>query len=232
MPEALKQLDAVGDPALRDALLYVRGEERAVTADDLAAHSGVHRNVARSRLERLVAAGLLDIGFERRTGREGPGSGRPAKTYRATPELVGIEFPARRYETLLGLLAEGVPPRRLAAVGVAFGHELARTAGLSPTRSRRGGFHRLCAALRSLGYQATVEEADDTRAVISTPTCPLRPLVVAQPETAAIDEGMWVGLTEAALHGVSAGAVTCGTHGCLHSHESCRITIELQEGTS
>jgi predicted ArsR family transcriptional regulator len=232
MDDAQKRLDAVGDPALRDALLYVRGEDRSVTADDLAAHSGVHRNVARSRLERLVAAGLLDVGFERRSGREGPGGGRPAKTYRATPELTGIEFPARRYETLLGLLAEGVSPRRLGAVGVAFGHELARTAGLTATRGRRRGFDRLCAALRSLGYQATVEQADDTRAVIATPTCPLRPLVVAHPETAAIDQGMWVGLAEAALAGVSAEAVTCGTHGCLDSHESCRITIELQEGTS
>jgi predicted ArsR family transcriptional regulator len=232
MLEAPGRLEAVGDPALRDALLYVRGAEQPITADDLAAHSGVHRNVARSRLERLVAAGLLGTAFERRSGRAGPGGGRPAKTYQATPELAGIEFPARRYEALLGLLADGLSKPRLRAVGVAFGHELARSAGLTSTRNRRRGFDRLCSALRSLGYQTTVEEADEQRAVLATPTCPLRPLVVSRPETAVIDEGMWIGLTEAALDGVSAAAVTCGTHGCVHAHESCRITIEIQEGTT
>ena len=232
MRESADRLEAVGDPALRDALLYVRGAERPITADDLAAHSSIHRNVARSRLERLVAAELLEVGFERRSGRAGPGGGRPAKTYGATPELAGIEFPARRYEALLGLLADGLSMAKLRAVGVAFGHELARSAGLASTRNRRRGFDRVCAALRSLGYQATVEEADEQRAVIATPTCPLRPLVVIKPETAAIDEGMWIGLTEAALEGVSAAAVTCGTHGCLRAHESCRITIEIQEGTT
>ena len=232
MLEAADRLGAVGDPALRDALLYVRGAEQPITADDLAAHSGIHRNVARSRLERLVAAELLEVGFERRSGRAGPGGGRPAKTYSATPELTGIEFPARRYEALLGLLADGVSKPKLRAVGVAFGHELARNSGLTSTRNRRRGFDRVCAALRSLGYQATVEEADERRAVIATPTCPLRPLVVTRPETAAIDEGMWIGLTEAALDGVSAAAVTCGTHGCLREQQSCRITIEIQEGTT
>ena len=232
MLERPDRLEAVGDPALREALLFVRGAERPITADDLAAHSGVHRNVARSRLERLVAAELLEVGFERRSGRSGPGGGRPAKTYSATPELSGIEFPARRYEALLGFLADGVSKPKLRAAGVAFGHELARSAGLTSTRNRRRGLDRVCSALRSLGYQATVEEADDRRAVLATPTCPLRPLVVSRPETAAIDEGMWIGLTEAALEGVSAAAVTCGTHGCLEAHESCRITIEIKEGTT
>jgi len=232
MLDASDRLEAVGDPALRDALLYVRGAARPVTADDFAAHAGIHRNVARSRLERLVEAGLLDVAFERRSGRAGPGGGRPAKTYRATPELAGIEFPARRYEALLGLLADGLSRPRLRAVGVAFGHELARSAGLASTRNRKRGFDRICSALRSLGYQTTVERADEQGAVLATPTCPLRPLVVTRPETAAIDEGMWIGLTEAALDGVSASAVTCGTHGCLQAHESCRITIEIQEGTT
>ena len=58
-------LAAVGDPELREALLYARGQARPVTADELASAKGVHRNVARSRLERLVSAGLLASGYER-----------------------------------------------------------------------------------------------------------------------------------------------------------------------
>src|SRR5205807_2361196 len=51
-------LEAVGDPGLRSALAFVRGAEHAVTADELAEHGGIHRNVARARLERLAGAGL------------------------------------------------------------------------------------------------------------------------------------------------------------------------------
>jgi predicted ArsR family transcriptional regulator len=60
--------------------------------------------VARWRLEKLVEAGLLVIGLERRSGRSGPGAGRPAKTYAPVAETAAIEFPRRRYEALLGLL--------------------------------------------------------------------------------------------------------------------------------
>src|ERR671935_287316 len=69
---AVEPLDALGDPELRSALLYVRGHARALTADELAAHQDVHRNVARARLERLVAAGLLEAALARRPRRAGP----------------------------------------------------------------------------------------------------------------------------------------------------------------
>lgn len=223
------RLEAVGDPGLRAALLFARAEARPVTADELARHEGVHRTVARSRLERLQAAGLVEAGFERRTGRTGPGAGRPAKTYRVAPELTGIEFPPRHYETLVGLLADRLRARDLREVGVAFGRSLAQAAGVRPARGRRRGLERLCEAVRSLGYQASLESFDGTRALLATPTCPLRPLVVARPETATIDRGMWIGLAEAALSGVSADAISCDTSGCLDSHTSCRVQLELRE---
>src|SRR5919202_944276 len=120
----LDALAAVGDPDLRSALLFVRSQDRAVTVDDLAAHQGVHRNVARARLERLSRAKLVEPGFERRAERAAAGPGRPTKTYGAAPELAAIEFPERHYETLLGVLVDAVPRRgrrrRLAEVGAAF----------------------------------------------------------------------------------------------------------------
>jgi predicted ArsR family transcriptional regulator len=225
---AVDRLEAVGDPGLRAALLHVRAAARPVTADDLADAQGIHRNVARSRLERLLRAGLLETGFERRSERSGPGAGRPAKTYRAAPELSGIEFPGRHYETLLGLLAEELPRDRLRDFGVAFGRELARTAGVRPTRRTSEALERVCAAVRSLGYQATVERADGDEAVIATPNCPLRPLVVAQPDAAVIDEGMWAGLAESALTGHRADAIACAASGCLDAHASCRIHLHLE----
>jgi predicted ArsR family transcriptional regulator len=224
----MDELEAVGDPELREALLFARRSALPVTADELAAEQDVHRNVARSRLERLVEAGLLAPAYERRTGRTGPGAGRPAKTYTVMPSLAAIEFPARRYESLLGLLVEGVSAKRLHAVGVAFGEELARSAGLKASKTPKRAFEQMCTAVRSLGYQASLEEVDGTNAVIATPTCPLRPLVRAQPEAAEIDRGMWAGLAAHALADVEVESVKCETHDCLVDHESCRVVISLR----
>jgi predicted ArsR family transcriptional regulator len=224
-------LEAVGDPELRDALLFARTSERPVTADELAAAQEIHRNVARSRLERLVAAGLLEPGYERRTGRSGPGAGRPAKTYAVVPSLDPIEFPNRRYESLLGLLVDALPsrarPQRLHEIGVAFGAELAATTHLRHVRTPRRAFEAVCRAVASLGYQATLEYADEHGAVIATPTCPLRPLVRAKPEAAEIDRGMWAGLARHALGGGDVH-VRCETRDCLVDHASCRVLIDFR----
>lgn len=226
------ELSAVGDPGLRSTLLYARSQARPVTADDVADAQRVHRNVARTRLERLADAGLLLAGFERRTGRSGPGAGRPAKTYTVAPELAAIEFPVRRYEALLGHLLDALPAggrrRRLHEAGAAFGRDLARSAGLRPSRSLRTGFERMCTAVRSLGFQASVEEVTADGAVIATPTCPLRPLVRARPEAAEIDRGMWAGLAASSLADVDVTQVECETRDCLADHASCRVLISLR----
>ena len=200
------------------------------------AAQGVHRNVARSRLERLVGAGLLPA-------RTSAGPAAPAlapagrrRCTRSQPELTALEFPARRYESLLGLLVDALPaarrPERLREVGVAFGEELARAAGLRPTRSVRAGFERMCEAVRSLGYQASVEEVSERGAVIATPTCPLRPLVRARPDAAEIDRGMWQGLAAHALEGVTVDRVQCETRDCLLDHASCHVLLSLQVSKS
>jgi predicted ArsR family transcriptional regulator len=227
----MDELEAVGDPDLRAALLFARSQQHAVTADELAADAGIHRNVARARLERLVRAGLLEPGYERRSGRTGPGAGRPAKTYAVVPELDPIEFPARRHEALLGLLVDAMPDRnraeRLHDVGVSFGRELATAARLRPAKTLRSGFERMCAAVRRLGYQARLEHVDEHGAVIATPTCPLRPLVRRRAEAAEIDRGMWSGLAGSALTGVEVREVTCETRDCLADHAACRVLLTL-----
>jgi predicted ArsR family transcriptional regulator len=199
----MDRLSAVGDSGLRAALEFVRGQEQCVTADELAAHDAIHRNVARSRLERLASAGLLETGFTR------AGAGRPAKTYRAAPELSAIEFPAHHYEELVGLLAEGRSDLR--EVGAAFGRRLAKAAGLPSRRN----LDEVCAGLRGLGFQAA-PEGDE----IVTPTCPLRPLVAAQPRLAELDEGMWAGLV--------GGRTTCTAEGCLDPTAPCRIRVLME----
>lgn len=231
----MDHLAAVGDPELRDALLFARSHARPVTADELAEARELHRNVARSRLERLVDAGLLSVAYERRTGRTGPGAGRPAKTYSVVPQLESIAFPGQN-ETLAGLLVDALLTRGgdepLREVGVNFGRELARSAGLRPAKRLATGFERVCAAVRRLGYQASLESTDENGAVIATPTCPLRPLVRARPEAAEIDRGMWAGLASCALEGVEVGEVRCETRDCFDDHASCKVVLELKQPVS
>ncbi|HEX7526070.1 MAG TPA: hypothetical protein VF327_07155 [Gaiellaceae bacterium] len=219
-------LEAVGDPELREALLFARGQAKPVTADELAGAQGVHRNVARSRLERLVEGGLLAVAYERRTGRTGPGAGRPAKTYAVEPELEAIEFPSLRYGPLLGLMVEALPRERLHEIGAAFGEELAQAAKLRRASTLRAACEGVCRAVGRLGYQASVEEVTEHTAVIATPTCPLRPLVRTHPEAAEIDRGMWSGLF-AHASGSAVARVECETQDCMADHASCRVHVSL-----
>jgi predicted ArsR family transcriptional regulator len=228
----MNRLDSIGDRDLRETLQFARAQAAPVTADEVAAAQRIHRNVARGRLERLADAGLLISSFERRTGRTGPGAGRPAKTYRVAPELTAIEFPERRYERLIGLVVDALPERarraRLREIGIAFGRELALDARLRPAKTLETALGRVCAALGGLGYQASVAEINRERAVISTPTCPLRPLVRAQPRLAELDRGMWATLLERALAGTGVGEIACDTADCQRDDMDCRVVLALQ----
>jgi predicted ArsR family transcriptional regulator len=228
----MHQLDSIGDRGLRETLLFARAQQQPVTADEVAAAQGSHRNVARGRLERRADAGLLIVSFERRTGRAGPGAGRPAKTYRVAPELTAIEFPKRRYEQLIGLVAAALPKRgrrdSLHEVGIAFSRELACEARLRSAKTFRSAVGRVCAALGRLGYQASITEMKAERAVITTATCPLRPLVRAQPELAALDRGMWTGLVALALEGADIDLIASETHNCQRDDADCRVLLTLR----
>jgi predicted ArsR family transcriptional regulator len=225
----VNRLESVGDRELRAALSYALAQARPVTADELADAQGNHRNVARSRLERLADAGLLVRGYERRTGRTGPGAGRPAKTYAIAPQLHAIEFPQRRYERLLGLVVDSLPREsrrtRLRALGTAFAGELLPVR-LRPAKTLATGAERVCAAVRQLGFHAAVAEVGDGVAVVETATCPLRPLVRERPDFADVDRGMWIGLAARALEGVEPARIECNTHSC-QAEGSCRVTLTL-----
>jgi len=118
-------------------------------------------------------------------------------------------------------------PKQLRAIGVAFGEELASSAGMRPAKTLRMGLEHVCEAVRSLGFQASVTSIGEAGGVISTPTCPLRPLVQAHPEASAIDRGMWAGLTAKALPGTEVELVECETCDCLEGDASCQVRISL-----
>lgn len=229
----MDRLDGVGRRELREALLYVRKSGEPVTADDAAVALGIHRGVARDRLEVLLRAGLLSTSFVRRSGRSGPGAGRPAKLYSAAPEPQAIEFPPRRFPALVARLIDELPAKRkrqraLRRAGENFGRDLADAADLQPAEHLAEGLERVCAAVRSLGFQAALDRLDDNAAVISTPTCPLRPLVAERLDAAHIDRGMWAGLVERGVRGARADNVECETSACLEGSEACTVVIRVR----
>jgi predicted ArsR family transcriptional regulator len=226
------QLDALGSAVLRAALLMIRRARGPLTVDEAAATMGVHRNVARNRLERLVAAGLVQTRFHRRSGRSGPGAGRPAKLYSAAPQSHALEFPAHHLPELLAELIDELPEEEretaLRLAGRRFGHLLASRTGLKVSDDVAGGVDAVCSAMRELGFHAVLRSADDEGAVITTPTCPLRPLVAQRAEAANIDRGMWIGLVEHAVRDLSAAEVSCETDSCLDGGDECTVVLRFR----
>jgi predicted ArsR family transcriptional regulator len=110
---------ALAEPTRRRLYDHVVRQSQPVTRDDAAAALELPRATAAFHLDRLVDEGLLDIGYERRTGRTGPGAGRPAKLYRRAECSVSVSLPERRYDLAGRLLADamadadvsGEPPR-------------------------------------------------------------------------------------------------------------------------
>jgi predicted ArsR family transcriptional regulator len=228
---SLDRLAAAGDPQLRRVLLYARGRRDPFTPDEVAVVLGVHRNVARSRLDRLAAAGFLTVTLERLGGRRGPGAGRPAKVYRVAPELEGVEFPDRRLAELIGLLVGKIPARvrakALREAGEEFGRSLGTRTSLKASGDVRTGLERVCDTLGSLGFHASVHSIEEDKAILESATCPLRPLVVTRPDANGLDHGMWAGLVERGIRGVRADRVKAETPRCLSEDASCSILLSL-----
>lgn len=77
-----------------------------VSRDTAADALQVARSVAAFHLDKLVAAGLLVVRYERTSGRTGPGAGRPAKLYGRSDDQIDLTLPPRRYELAGSLLAD------------------------------------------------------------------------------------------------------------------------------
>lgn len=125
-----------------------------VGRDEVAEAVGIGRTLAAHHLDRLADAGLLDVSFARRTGRTGPGAGRPAKLYTRSSAEIEVSVPPRDYRGLAGVLAEVVEDAGLepALYAAARRHGQARAEdGRDPV-----------AVLAALGY-APVRDGDTIR---------------------------------------------------------------------
>jgi predicted ArsR family transcriptional regulator len=196
---------ALAEPTRRRLYDHVVRSQEPVGRDDAAAALGVPRPTAAFHLDRLVADGLLDVSYERRTGRSGPGAGRPAKLYRRAECSVSVSLPARRYDLAGDLLAAalgeaqqtGEPPAEvLARQARGRGTELGGSArDDDPEVDARGAVLRL---LEAQGFEPRVEDGD-----VVLVNCPFHSL--AQQHTDLV-----CGMNLRLLEGVLAGAEATG----------------------
>jgi len=110
-PEDLDDLDALAsltDRVRRQAYQIVADGAGPVGRDEVAEALGVGRTLAAFHLDKLVTAGLLEVSYARRSGRTGPGAGRPAKLYQLAAGEHAVSVPPRAYREAAEVLAEAL----------------------------------------------------------------------------------------------------------------------------
>jgi predicted ArsR family transcriptional regulator len=198
---------ALAEPTRRRLYDHVVRQPAPVSRDEAAAALGLPRPTVAFHLDRLVDDGLLQVGFERRTGRTGPGAGRPSKLYRRSDGTVSVSVPERRYDLAGQLLASalaeaevsGEPPRAVLERGAyRRGRELAE--GVHVTAGPAGGREAALQVLGEHGFEPRVQ--DDG---ISLANCPFHTLAREHTELVC---GMNLQLLRGVLDGIpSSGLV-------------------------
>lgn len=192
---------ALDEPTRRQLYEHVVRQPAPVGRDEVAAALRIPRATVAFHLDKLVDEQLLDVTYERRTGRSGPGAGRPAKLYRRSQRHVAVSLPERHYDLAGGLLAaaieesdrSGQPPRTiLERHAYHKGEELG--GNTKTTRGDAAGPDVVLLVLEQHGFEPRVEGTD-----VVLGNCPFH--VLAQTHTELVC-GMNLNLLTGLLHGL------------------------------
>ncbi|WP_086819664.1 metalloregulator ArsR/SmtB family transcription factor [Allokutzneria sp. NRRL B-24872] len=215
----LSAIAALDEPTRRRLYEFVARQSAPVGRDEAADAVQLPRTTAAFHLDKLAAEGLLEVVYERRTGRSGPGAGRPAKLYRRCPRHIAVSLPERQYELAARLLADAVAEaqetgeapravldRHAHALGARWGRESAGSSTVDEMLERHGFEPRTSGAVTSLG------------------NCPFHSLAERH---AAMVCGMTLRLLDGLLEGLAAEDVSARLeptpgHCCVRLHASCR----------
>src|SRR5215211_546233 len=108
MSDPVEVVGVLHDPVRRAVYRHVVDQAVAVGRNEVAEALGMGRTLAAFHLDKLADAGLVEVSYARRSGRSGPGAGRPAKLYRRAEVEHAVSLPPRAYETAAEVLAEAV----------------------------------------------------------------------------------------------------------------------------
>ncbi|HEU0257123.1 MAG TPA: helix-turn-helix domain-containing protein [Microbacteriaceae bacterium] len=155
---AVEAAASLRDPARTKLYALIRTRDEAMSRDDAARLTGMPRSTAAFHLDRMVESGLLEVEYRRRSGKGGPGAGRPAKLYRRARQVITLSLPERRYDVVGDVLASAVERVRTTGEGIdASLAEVAREAGARAA----AGHTDLLEALRVSGYEPHTEQDGD-----------------------------------------------------------------------
>jgi predicted ArsR family transcriptional regulator len=203
----ISAIAALDEPTRRRLYDYVVRQPAPVSRDDAAAALELPRTTVAFHLDRLVDEDLLDVIYQRRTGRTGPGAGRPAKLYQRSHQHVAVSLPQRRYDVAGRLLSSAVedaersgnsPRETLAQRAYELGKELGETA-----RSAAGDRDTRDTAIQVLeayGFEPRIDNGE-----VSLANCPFHAL--AQDYTELVC-GMNLRLLDGLLDGLADTGLT------------------------
>ncbi|WP_196440657.1 metalloregulator ArsR/SmtB family transcription factor [Planomonospora sp. ID67723] len=211
---------ALDEPTRRQVYDHVAGRPEPSSRDEVAEALGLPRTTAAFHLERLAGQGLLDVVFERRTGRTGPGAGRPAKLYRRSACDVAVSLPERHYDLAGLLLADALaeaersgdsPRAALERRARRLGREIGQAARSAPGQAGTPDADAVDAgsedagaavlgALEAHGYEPHVEDGD-----VVLRNCPFHLLAQAHTELVC---GMNLCLLDGMLEGLASTGMT------------------------
>ncbi|MEO6126089.1 MAG: transcriptional regulator [Ilumatobacteraceae bacterium] len=203
VPDPVAAVSTLGEPNRRSLYDYVVAAGGWVGRDQAVDATGLQRGIVAHHLDRLVEDGLLDVDFQRLSGRTGPGAGRPAKLYRRSLRDIVITLPPRHYELAGRLLADAVADSQ--STGVDVGRAVAAAAAAAGRRMgeemrdrmgrRRSADGARDAALQILSEQG-FEPVEDDDGTVLLRNCPFHLLAQHQTELVC---GMNLCLISAAL---------------------------------
>ncbi|MFC7450769.1 helix-turn-helix transcriptional regulator [Rhodococcus daqingensis] len=190
----ISAVSALDEPARRRLYDFVRRHPGPVSRDQAAEALGLARQTAAFHLDKLVDEDLLAVEFARRSGRTGPGAGRPAKLYRRSDREVAVQLPERSYELAGRLLAQAIVDAELtgASPRTALGRR-AKDLGMTLGADAGPTDADLLAALEQCGYEPRAEGDD-----IALVNCPFHALAEQHTEMVC---GMNLELIEGLLEG-------------------------------
>jgi predicted ArsR family transcriptional regulator len=184
LEQRIAGIAALDQPLRRDLHRHLaQAAGRWTTRDEAAAALGVARSVAAFHLDKLADAGVVEVRFERTSGRQGPGAGRPAKLYRLARDELAASVPDRHYDLAGSLLATavaestatGAPVRDcLRTAARAAGRQIGGEAREAVAGARRGDERRaaVLAVLARHGYEPELGR----RKEIALANCPFHRL--------------------------------------------------------
>lgn len=180
-------IGSLGDPTRRALYEFVSRQADPAGRDEAAAAAGVSRTLAAYHLDRMVEDGLLEVSFARRTGRSGPGAGRPAKLYRRASREFNLSLPPRDYEMAARIFADAVEKEPTGRAWAAlresaqdFGCDVA--AEVDRRLGGRGENHR-AGVLEEVLTERGYEPFRDENGVIRLRNCPFDSLADAHRQT-------------------------------------------------